>query len=80
MLAKVETIQKTILERYPFVYRPRIPKGGIQDRAKARCTAFCLIYGITPRNVPFPLREKVQKELARMESLGVIQWRIQTFQ
>ena len=26
----------------------------------------------TPRNVPIPLRKKVEKELARMESLGVI--------
>ena len=36
---------------------------------KSGATPYCLF---TPRNVPIPLRPKVQEELDRMESLGVI--------
>lgn len=44
-------------------------KGEYKIELKPDAQPFALY---TPRNVPFPLREKVQKELARMESLGVI--------
>ena len=70
MLAKVETIQKTILEQYPSLFTGLgTLKGEYKIELKPDAQPFALY---TPRNVPFPLREKVQKELARMESLGVI--------
>ena len=70
MLAKVETIQKTILEQYPSLFTGLgTLSGEYKIELKPDAKPFALY---TPRNVPFPLREKVQKELGRMESLGVI--------
>ena len=70
MLAKVETIQKTILEQYPSLFTGLgTLRGEYKIELKPDAQPFALY---TPRNVPFPLREKVQKELDRMESLGVI--------
>ena len=68
MLAKVETIQKTILEQNPSLFTGL---GNLRGKYELKPDAqpFALY---TTRNVPFPLREKVQKELDRMESLGVI--------
>lgn len=70
MLAKVEAIQKTILEQYPSLFTGLGTfKGEYKIKLKPNTEPFALY---TPRTVPFPLRERVQKELARMESLGVI--------
>ena len=70
MLATVEAIQKTILEQYPFLFTClETLKGEYKIELKPNAKPFALY---TPWTVPFPLREKVQKELARMESLGAI--------
>ena len=70
MLAKVEAIQKAILEQYPSLFTGLGTfKGEYKIELKPNAMPFALY---TPRNVPFPLREKVRNELARMESLGVI--------
>ena len=63
-------IQKTILEQYSSLFTSLgTLKGEYKIELKPNAKPFALY---TPRTVPFPLREKVQKELARMESLGVI--------
>ena len=70
MLAKVEALQKTTLEQYPSLFTGLGTfKGEYKIKLKPNTEPFALY---TPRTVPFPLRERVQKELARMESLGVI--------
>ena len=70
MLARVETIQKAILEQYPSLFTGLgTLKGEYKIELKPNAEPFALY---TPWTVPFPLRERVQKELARMESLGVI--------
>ena len=70
MLARIGTIQKAILELYPSLFTGLgTLKGEYKIELKPNAEPFALY---TPRTVPFPLRERVQKELARMESLGVI--------
>ena len=70
MLAKVEAIQKTILEHYQSLFTGL---GTLKEEYKIELKPNAKPFALyTPRTVPFPLREKVQKELARMESLGVI--------
>lgn len=70
MLAKIEAIQKTILEQYPTLFAGLgILKGEYKIKLKPDAKPFALY---TPWNVLLPLREKVQKEQARMESLRVI--------
>lgn len=70
MLAKEEAIQKTIFEQYPSLFTGLgTLKGEYKIELKPNAKPFALY---TPQTVLFPLREKVQKELARMESLGVI--------
>ena len=59
MLAKVEAIQKTILEQYPSLF---ICLGTLLGEYNIKLKPDAKLFALyTPRNVPFPLREKVQK-------------------
>ena len=70
ILVQVDAIAKSIPEQYPDVFSGlgTFPET-YQVKLKPDAEPFALF---TPRNVPIPLRPKVQEELSRMESLGVI--------
>jgi len=64
------SIPKEILEQFPEVFKGLGTfREEYEIKIKNDATPFALH---APRNVPIPLREKVQKELRRMENLGVI--------
>ena len=70
ILVQVDAIAKSIPEQYPDVFSGlgTFPET-YQVKLKPDAEPFALF---TPRNVPIPLQPKVQEELSRMESLGVI--------
>ena len=70
LLSQVDAIEAPILGQYPGVFEglgtfPATFKIQLDPGAKPSAI-------FTPRNVPIPLRKKVEEELSRMESLGVI--------
>ena len=72
LLKKVDsmTTLKTIRQRFANVFQGLGTLGEeycIQLKPDSTPYSLC-----TPRNVPFPLRDKVKEELTRMESMGVI--------
>ena len=72
LLKKVEsmTTLKTMRERFANVFQGLGTLGEeYHIQLKPDSTPYSLC---TPRNVPFPLRDKVKEELTRMESMGVI--------
>ena len=70
LLMQVETIQTPIPDQYPALFSGlgTFPDS-YQIKLKPEAQPFALF---TPRNVPIPLRKKVQAELSGMESSGVI--------
>ena len=70
LLAQVDAVGMSIPNEYPGVFTGlgTFPKS-YQIQLKPDAQPFA---SFTPRNVPIPLRNKVQEELSRMESLGVI--------
>ena len=69
LLTQVEAIQTSVPDQYPSLFTglDTFP-GSYEIKLKPDAQPSALF---TPRNVPLPLRKKVQKELTRMESLGV---------
>ena len=70
ILLHVCSIEKSVISQYPALFT------GLGTFAQAytiklkpNCQPFALS---APRNIPLPLRDKVQSELQRMQSLGVI--------
>lgn len=62
--------KETIFEQYPSVFNGL---GNMGEEYEIQLQPGAKPYALyTPRNVPLPLRPKVQQELDRMESLGVI--------
>ena len=78
LLAQVDAVGMSIPDAYPGVFTGlgTFPEG-YQIQLKPDAQPFALF---TPRNVPIPLRKKVQEELSRMESLGVISRAVQPTQ
>ena len=71
LLTQADTLQKTpVHQQFPAVFTGL---GTIQDSFEIKLKPDAQPHALfTPRNVPIPLHKKVQDELARMESLGVI--------
>ena len=74
MIRRVHAIgetQESIQDSFPSLFKGlgTLKAGQYEIKIKPGAKPFALY---TARHVPFPLREKVQKELARMEELGVI--------
>ena len=71
ILAQVQAVSTPIPEQYPALFTGLGTFKGSSYEIKLKPNAKpCALF--TPRNVPLPLRKKVQEELTRMESLGVI--------
>ena len=70
LLTQVNTIGAPVVDHYEGVFTGlgTFP-GNYKIKLKSDAPPFALF---TPRNVPIPLRRKVEQELSRMESLGVI--------
>ena len=70
LLTQVDAVQKSVPDQYPdlFTGLGTFPNS-YEIKMKPDAQPFALF---TPRNVPLPLRKKVEEELSRMESLGVI--------
>ena len=65
-----DTPPEEVQKEFPTVFQGLGNLGEeFEIHLKSGATPYCLF---TPRNVPIPLRPKVQEELDRMESLGVI--------
>ena len=77
ILAQVQAVSTPIPEQYPALFTGLGTFKGSSHEIKLKPNAKpCALF--TPQNVPLPLRKKVQEELTRMESLGVIrEWRSQ---
>ena len=71
VLAQVDGISTPIPEQYPNLFKGlgSFKGNSYNIQLKPDAKPFALF---TPRKVPLPLRRKVQDELARMESRGVI--------
>ena len=66
----INAITQSIPDQYPTLFSGLGTfKGEYTIKLQPNAKPFCLF---TPRNVPLLLREKVQKEIQRMEKLGVI--------
>ena len=63
LLAMVESVEDEIPTKYSSLFT------GLGTFPETYTHPYALF---TPRNIPIPLRQKVQDELKRMESLGVI--------
>ena len=71
ILAQVQAVSTPIPEQYPALFTGLGTFKGSSYEIQLKPNAKpCALF--TPRNVPLPLRKKVQEELTRMESLGVI--------
>ena len=69
-LCATEANDKDIMDQYPEVFTGLSTFGeGYEIKLKGEATPYALY---APRNIPIPLRQKVQQELNRMEKLGVI--------
>ena len=70
LLTQVEAIRQSVPDQYPSLFTGlgTFP-GTYEIQLQPDAQPFALF---TPRNVPIPLRKKVQEEISRMESLGVI--------
>ena len=70
LLPEVNTVQKSIPDQYLELFTGL---GSIKESYKIKMKPDAKPYALfTPRHVPLPLRIKVQAELKRMETLGVI--------
>ena len=72
LLVRVDatSMETSVFERYPSVFSGL---GNLGDEYEIQLKPDAKPYALhTPRSVPLPLRDKVRKELERMESLGVI--------
>lgn len=71
VLAKVQAASTSIAEQYPALFTGlgTFKGSSYEIKLKPEAKPFALF---TPRNVPLPLRKKVQEELVRMETLGVM--------
>ena len=70
MLPQIDTIQKGILDQLPDLFTGL---GTMKEMYTIKMKSNAKPYALyTPRNVPLPLRAKVQTELKRMENMGVI--------
>ena len=70
LLSEVNTVQNSIPEQYSELFTGL---GSIKESHKIKMKPDTKPYALfTPRHVPLSLRAKVQAELKRMESLGVI--------
>ena len=70
LLPELNSIQKSTPDQYPELFTGL---GSIKEPYKIRMKPDAKPYALfTPRHVPLPLRAKVQAELKRMETLGVI--------
>ena len=67
----VESIEDEIPNKYPSLFTGlgTLISRNIYYKIVSRCSSICLVY---PKNIPLPLRQKIQNELKRMENLGVI--------
>ena len=67
---QIDVIQRNIPDQFPELFTGL---GSMKEPYTIRMKPDAKPYSIyTPRNIPLPLRQKVQGELKRMESLGVI--------
>ena len=72
LLVRVDatSMETSVFERYPSVFSGL---GNLGDEYEIQLKPDAKPYALhTPRSVPLPLRDKVRKELERMESLEVI--------
>ena len=70
MLPQIDTIQKGIPDQFPDLFTGL---GTMKEMYTIKMKSNAKPYALyTPRNVPLPLRAKVQTELKRMENMGVI--------
>ena len=70
LIQHIESVNDDIPSQYPELFTGLGTfKGEYKIRLKPEAYPFALN---TPRNVPLPLRKKVEEELERMEQLGVI--------
>ena len=70
LIRGLDAITQSIPAQYPTLFSGLGTfKGEYTIKLRPDAKPFCLF---TPRNVPLPLREKVHKEIQRMEKLGVI--------
>ena len=70
MLPQLDTIQKVIPDQFPGLFTGL---GTMKEMYTIKMKPNAKPYALyTPRNVPLPLRAKVQTELKRMENMGVI--------
>ena len=71
VLSQVQAVRTPIADQYPglFTGLGTLKGSSYEIKLKPEAKPFALF---TPRNVPLPLRKKVQVELVRMETMGVI--------
>ena len=71
ILTQVHAVSTPIPEQYPGLFKGlgTFKGSSYEIKLKPEAKPFALF---TPRNVPLPLRKKVQEELVRMETMGVI--------
>ena len=71
ILTQVHAVSTPLPEQYPGLFKGlgTFKGSSYEIKLKPEAKPFALF---TPRNVPLPLRKKVQEELVRMETMGVI--------
>ena len=70
VITGIDAVTQTIPDQYPALFSGLGTfKGDCTIKLQPDVKPYCLF---TPRNIPLPLREKVQKEIQQMEDLGVI--------
>ena len=70
LIARVDTTTSEVFQRFPSVFSGL---GNLGEEYKLQLKDDAKPFSLyAPRNVPLPLKDKVQQELDRRESLGVI--------
>ena len=74
VLSQVQAVSTPIADQYPelFTGLGTLKGSSYEIKLKPEAKPFAPLPFSPPRNVPLPLRKKVQDELVRMETMGVI--------